>query len=847
MENEDLKVLWIDDEEDNQDAIEYMISKTKYIPIYSSSPENALEIFSNDMPNIVLVLCDYVMPKMTGFDFRKKMLEINETVPFGIVSGQITKDMALEGIALKICGFFDKPFNEELISIMILKESKKRAQSIIENRAIEKTFIEEASGILDEIEPHLLSLNYNRQDISAMKAIARGVHTLKGASSCLSSNILAKYIHKYEDFFSPVLNGKIILTDDIYDILFIGLDRIKELIISIKDKKLHLFKLQELLNDLNYQLNEIQKPPQKNIIEKKQEPLQTQKPKDAISVPIQMLDELSGFSGEITVIRNMINKIIYTLNVKYNNDKDIQSLEELFDEMHKINSTIQNSITDLCKVPLSGIFKPIPRILRDLARDLGKEIQININGENIRVANSLSLVCSNSLIHLIRNSADHGIEMPHERLAIQKPAHGTVNILCSEDNNELQILISDDGRGINPKKIKEKALEKELFSEKVLEAMSDQQIFEIIFSSGFSTAATLTDVSGRGVGMDMVKSSVESVGGQIEIESQINAGTSFKIRLPKPKSVLIIHSLLVKCMDRCFAIPQDNILHVLRIENKNYHTMIQKVASEQVLCYNNTLYPLLDLKKLLNISKCNQELTIDNITEILILQAEKYLFALHVDGILDSEEIVVKRINACFNYKGVYTGATFMGDGSVSLILDIKNLAEYSGIKNFETKVTQKQNEPTLLTEINKKNSSMQDYLLFDLESKTLYGIPINQVFRLEKIEEKKIQYCGAERAIIYRESVMPIYSMEKLLNIHIKKPSTEVNKEHISIIVTHNSEGYMGLEVPHVIDIAAGEKNLLDEIRDRIGVLGNTFINDKTVTILDLPTVIQNSEKYKV
>ena len=152
-----------------------------------------------------------------------------------------------------------------------------------------------------------------------------------------------------------------------------------------------------------------------------------------------MLDELSGFSGEITVIRNMVNKIIQSLEVKYHENKDIQNLSELFDEMNKINSTIQNSITDLCKVPLSGVLKPIPRIIRDLSRDLEKNIQLIIEGETLRVANSLVLVCSNSLIHLVRNSADHGIELPEERLKSGKPSEGIVKIQCTEDSNEVQI------------------------------------------------------------------------------------------------------------------------------------------------------------------------------------------------------------------------------------------------------------------------------------------------------------------------------------------------------------------------------------------------------------------------
>lgn len=837
MEKLDLKVLWIDNEIDLLDIAKNIIINCGYIPLLANSPEEGIKIFKEEMPNIVLVLSDYMMPGMNGFELRNETLSFGMAIPFGIVSAYVTKQMALDALSLKICGFFDKPFKSEQMIELIKKESESRALFLKENKVIEEIFIEEAVSILDDIEPSLLSLDNDRTNSEILKLISRGAHTLKGSSGCLSTNIITKYVHKYEDLVSALQQNQITLTDDVYEVLFKGFDRIKELVYSISSKKIHNYNIDVLLPEIAVVL---EKSKENKLIknektDRKIDSSQSQKVKENILVPISMLDELSAYSGEITVLRNMVNKIIRTLEVKYNDNKDIQNLGELFDEMNKINSTIQNRITDLCKIPLTGVFKPIPRIIRDISKDLGKNIQFKIEGENLRVANSLVDVCSNSIIHLVRNSVDHGIETPKERLNSSKSEQGTVQITCLEDNNEVIISIKDDGRGLDPNKIKAKALEKELFSESQIQIMSEKQIFEIIFASGFSTASKLTDVSGRGVGMDMVKSSVEAVGGKIEIESKINQGTIFKLKLPKPKSVLIINSLLIECAERCFAIPEDAIVSVLRIGQEKFNNMVQNLSMGRVLLRDNIIYPLIDLQSVLKLKSDKYKDKSD--VEILILKTEQMEYALLIDDILDSEEIVLKRLNSCFNYMGIYSGATFMGDGSIGLILDVKNIAEVAGVKNFNSKI--EENSKYILNNSLDSDSVFINYLLFKLESKSIYGISLENIFRLEEIQKSKMQFCGLTKVVTYRDAIMPIYSLENLLNLSSQDKIIDEVKELIVVIVMKRSEGYFGFEVNQIIDIAFSNYKLNQEIRDRVGILGNSVIQDKSVTIIDVNSLM--------
>lgn len=847
MQQPDIKILCIDDDPAILDLYGYSVKAAGFTPILCHIPEEAIRNFKTDMQTIALVVCDLQMPSMNGVDVRKAILPEGFSVPFIVVSGYLTKEIPLQYLELKITGYFDKLLIMEKMSEVIAKESKERIQMIRESQALESIFFDEATSILDDLEPLLVSLDLNRANPESINAIFRGVHTLKGSSGCLESEIITKYVHKYEDIISGLKEGRLSLNPEIYDVLLKGLDRIKLLVAAIPNKNLRSFKLEDIvpeLSILNRAKTGSQTKSDNSGIDQAVDPTKVDtlkaKVKDSISVPITMLDELSSYSGEITVIRNMVNKIVRTLEVRFVGNKEVQSLGELLEEMHKVNSTIQSRITDLRKVPLSTVLKPLPRIIRDLGRDLSKSIKLHIEGDGLRVDNALAAVCSNSLVHLVRNSADHGIENPDERKAVGKPESGTVHINCSEMHEEVRISIRDDGRGIDHQKIRARALEKGLYTESELAAMSEQEAMGIIFAAGFSTAAAVTNVSGRGVGMDMVKSSVEAVGGRIEIDSRLGKGSTFTLRLPIPKSVMIINSLLVEAGHFCFAIPQDSILRILRIEAEHIDSVIQPTASGSVLRCDQAIYPLVDLAALLHIPNKTDQPT--DVMEILLIQSEQLFFALKVDSVLDSEEIVVKRLQSCFNPSGVFAGSTFMGDGTIGLILDMAGLAELAGV-DAVTPVPAQDSRVSTMTDgrTSQENSPICNYLLFRLGSKALYGAPLDQVFRLEEIEGNRIQRSGAQRVVIYRDRLMPIHSVQRLLKLSDKDvPVTMNSKDRLSVIVTQGKEGFVGFEVLDVIDIVGTDQAISTEIRDRLGVTGNATLRDHSVTIVDLHAILQ-------
>jgi two-component system chemotaxis sensor kinase CheA len=842
VSNRDIKILCVDDEVEILEIYRSFIERIGFSPVICRSGQAAIEHLQTDNATFLMIISDYMMPEMNGLELRQALLADFPQIPFVVVSAFVTKEMALDAFNLKIEGFYDKPVDDGQLKKIIEAHGRSRLEAIRESQALEAIFIDEASNIIEEMDSVLLGLDGDRNNQELLNLIYRGAHTIKGSSGILSTDIVTRYVHKYEDIISSVKKGQQQFTDEVYEVLLRGFDRIRSLIAAVAAGEARRFRLDSLLPELELKGSAGAQPVA--VAEAARSggaaaPSSLQKPKENISVPVAMLDELSGYSGEITVIRNMVNKLVRSLERQFIGNRDIQSLGELLDEMHKINSTIQTRITDLRKVPLTGVLKPLPRIIRDLSKDLDKPIKLSIHGENLRVDSALAAVCSNSLVHIVRNSADHGIENRADRAAAGKMETGTINIRCEEFRDEVVITIADDGRGIDREKIKQKALEKGLYTATELAEMTEQQQFAIIFASGFSTAAKVTDVSGRGVGMDMVRSSVEAIGGEIVVESGVGQGTTIKLHLPIPKSVLIINSLLVDAGGRSFAVPQDSIVRVLQIDPEHYRDMVQGVATSRVLRCGQEIFPLVDLADLLCGFVEGQRLAPDQVNpasiEVLILRSEGVQYAMRVDQIHDSEEIVVKRIQACFNTKGLFGGATFMGDGTIGLILDVKGVAEMAGIKAVSLAASQAAGAAAGL-----QASAQQDYLLFSLGTRALFGIPLEQVFRLEEIEESSVQRSGDQRVVVYRDEVMPLLSFSSLLRLSGSNAQpTPVAGRKIPTIVARKADRYYGLEVSSVVDIASTEAQMSDSVRDRIGVVGNTVIRDQNVTIVHLPQVL--------
>lgn len=852
MSDAKIKVLCVDDEVELLNVYRVFLEPLGYECIAEANPLDAIGRYRENNQDLALVISDFRMAPIDGFAFRREVMGINNSVPFVIISGHVTKEMALKALDLRIAGFHDKPLTPEQFRAIVEKHATARAESIRETRMLCGIFVDEAQSILDELDSLMLQLDTSRDDADLLNIIYRNAHTLKGSSGVLDNITVTRYLHKYEDILSDVRKGSLALSDSVYEVLLKGLDRIKELVAAVSARKLHEHRLEDLLPELEISAtpsagapataeaahaNSPQARPQTRRLDAPQS-----SKKDSVAVPTRMLDELAAHAGEITVIRNMVNKIVRSLERQMSGHRDVQSLGELFEEMHKINSSIQTRITELRKVPLSNVVKTLPRLTRDLGRDLGKSLKLEILGEDTRIDNSLASVLSNSLVHLLRNAADHGLESPDDRRAQGKPEQGTIKLSCREHRDDVLVTLTDDGRGIDPERIRSKAREKKLVSEERLATMSTQETLGLIFASGFSTAAQVTDVSGRGVGMDMVRSSVESVGGRIDIDSKIGHGTTFTLTLPVPKSVLIINSLLVGADGREYAIPQDALVRLFRFEGDARAQSIQESASGRVLRVENCVYPLLSLRSLI---RAPATLAVDcERCEVLLLRSEGLVYALEVDEIRDSEEIVVKPLPACFNPRQLYAGATFLGDGTVGLILDVKSLAEIGGLSADSAS---RPAQSTNVTSVAQPQPPKDELILFTLDCPGVFGTPLARVFRLEDISTRDVKIAGERPVVIYREQVMPILTLRKALNLPAAAtpPSHAVDTsevESFKTLVTKSPKGFVGLRVKDILDIATPTSDIMQDFAPRPGIQGSTIIRHSPVAVVDLDTVVENT-----
>ena len=397
--------------------------------------------------------------------------------------------------------------------------------------------------------------------------------------------------------------------------------------------------------------------------------------------------------------------------------------------MHKINGKMQSRITDLRKVPMQNVYRPLPRLIRDINQNLGKDIKLNLTGSDLKVDTSLAQVMNNSLVHIIRNCADHGIESNEERAASGKSPNGTIKIEAKESGEFVFLDISDDGKGINPDVIGSKAMEKGLVTDDDLQRMGRKKILSLILAPGFSTAEAVTEYSGRGVGMDMVQSSVNAIGGRIDIDSESGKGSQFSFRLPIPRSVLIINSLLVSVRSRIFNIPQDNIARLIRLDEEKKKTMLRKAQNTDVLDLEGSLLPLVRLEEVLFTGEGEEpaEVSPEEHGElcIVVVKSETINYGLIVDSIEDAEEIVVKPLARHLNKHKIFSGATFAGDGKVGLILDVDGIAEKTRIADESAAAGDDS------AQAEDQTRQTRDYLMFTLDSRGQYATPLQQVFRL--------------------------------------------------------------------------------------------------------------------
>lgn len=725
--------------------------------------------------------------------------------------------------------------------IRTLKDkTKERIEQITELRILHESFLTEAQELMEELEPLLLALESRPNDSAQIASIFRIIHTIKGASGVLAREQLTKFLHAFEDVLTQLKSGTKQATPAIVSSLLSAYDLLVKTINAIREKSSKIPNLIDATENLRQILqheetSSIESNAQTDLLT--QEPSTASNRRESVAVPTQMLDEFLYLTGETTVIRNMVNKLVRAIERQIPGDKDIELLSDLLEEMHKINATMQTKTAELRKTPLTKVVKKLPRTVRDISNQLKKSVKLVTSGENLRVDTTIAQALSNSLIHMVRNSIDHGIEAPEIRARNGKSNEGTIRLTFREIKDYVVVDVSDDGAGIDTDRIRAKLRENGHLDLSIIDSMDRDRLLKQIFEPGFSTAKTVTDVSGRGVGMDMVKTSIDQLKGRIDISSELGKGTTFKFTIPIPKSVVIINALIVLAADRIFAIPQENIIRLLRITGTNRANEINALPGAAALQLNNNLIPLVSLKSALGLGDQSLGPESSEDLNVIIVKWDGGTYGLTVDQIYDAEDIVVKSLHNCVDCVGAYAGATFLGDGSVGLIIDIAGIAKLTQqthpsntIRHFDVSTNE---IPTQKTNLNGKS-----YLLFQLETSGTYAISIDYVFRLEEIPSNFICLVGDQKVIHYRGELIPYIDLSPLMANDREICSSELLKVNL-LILQVNSKLY-AVPIENILDIHYLDTDIVPPPTQTPWIHGLITLETKIATVVNILSVIQ-------
>jgi len=535
-----------------------------------------------------------------------------------------------------------------------------------------------------------------------------------------------------------------------------------------------------------------------------------------IRVDVSLLDRLMNLVGELVLARNQV--------LQFSSKSEDPNFITTSQRLNHITTELQEGLMKTRMQPIKSVWSKFPRVVRDLSRTCKKDVKIVLEGEDTELDRTIIEAIKDPMTHIVRNSVDHGIETPEERQRRGKPAQGRLTLRAFHEGGKVNIEILDDGKGLDIKRIKEKALEKEVVTAAQLARMPERDVMQLIFAPGFSTAAAVTQVSGRGVGMDVVKTNIERIGGTIELSSRMNLGTSLKIKIPL--TLAIIPALVVDCSGDSYAIPQVNLLELVRYEKSQAETAIEYVHGAPVCRLRGNLLPLVFLHEVLGVAPRVED---EEAIFIVVLQADERHFGLVVDHVSDTEEIVVKPLGKELKSAEVYAGATIMGDGRVALILDVLGVALAGNLLSQE-RVRRLKHVGASDRDTRKKYAM----LVFRINENERGAVPLKAVARLEEIPRSRIEHSGGDEVVQYRGSIMPLLRIAPALG-HPERPATETEQ----VIVFQKRNRTVGIIVDGIEDVVNDHIEVHRPL-ERVGVTGQAVLQGRVTELVDLAALVE-------
>ena len=731
-------------------------------------------------------------------------------------------------------------------------------------------FLSESQEILDTLDQCLVAIERDPTDRDLLDQIFRTMHTIKGTAGCLGFEQLERISHRGENLLSQVREGQRPFDSEIADALLGTADAVRVLLDQIADtgqegdtdfgdlveqlesmceapaggakkrtRKRSAGRAAEGAAAADSEAKEAPDAPADAVASAPAQPApgraaQTARSAEArpagkgsaasdmsIRVSVALLDSLMTLMGELVLTRNHI--------LKYSEGSGDVTLTGICQRLNHLTSEMQEHVMKTRMQPVGSIWSRFPRVVRDLAQELGKDIRLHMEGENTELDRSLIEAIKDPLTHLVRNSCDHGIETPEIRVQNGKPATGRVDLRAYHECGQVNIEVSDDGAGLDLEKIRAKALSLGLITHEQIAQMAEHDQANLIFIPGLSTADKVSNVSGRGVGMDVVRSQIERIGGAVDASTERGVGSCFKMKIPL--TLAIIPALIVRDHGVRFAIPQASLRELVRVGKRAEEGRIEMMHGAPVYRLRGRLLPIVSLCEALRLGEPPDPA---EPAHIVVLQADKREFGLRVEGIDDTQEIVVRPFGPELADLDAFAGATIMGDGQVALILDVMSIAQRASVISEGRGSGGEMQEDALAQE---ERTTRDALLVVGSPDGGRAGIPLSAVERLERFPAHAIERLGEREVVQYRGRLMHLTRLEELLEERRERPRRDEPAppgSSTSVVVYTTPEGEAGLVVRGIYDIVEAEVAALQP-PSRASVLGSLVLQGRATEVIDI------------
>ena len=703
-----------------------------------------------------------------------------------------------------------------------------------DDKALLADFLLEAREIMDKLDHDFVQLEMSPDDDKLLGNIFRGMHTLKGSSGFFAFTRLERLSHAGEALLSKLRDKSLRLTQDMVTALLRMLDAVRQIIDAIQLSDVEPTACDDaLLSDLKALASGAPSqpvaatspvestPPSAVDVEPLPDSAVGTEAAAPVKVSIELLDTLMNLVSEMVLARNRLLACAPLITDS--------KFTEVVRNVDLITLELQERMMATRMSPVSQVWNKFPRLVRDLSQAANKQVELRQIGADTELDRTLLEAIRDPLIHIIRNCIDHGIEDEADRAESGKPPIGVVTLHAKHENGMVVIEVSDDGRGINLADVRNKAVTRGLMSLEKANQMTPDDLFDLIYLPGFTTRDVVTNLSGRGVGMDVVKTNIQNIGGSVELAST-TAGTALKLKIPL--TLAIIPALFVRCQQERFAIPQSNLLEMVRHTSGTGSGGLEYLYGTPVFRLRKKIIPLIFLSEKLQLHHCDGcDVRDVRLLNIAIVQASGIRFGLIVDEILYVNEVVVKPIAPLLRGSAIYGGATILGDGRVALILDIEGIARGAGLSG-QIKAHQRQEK---LEHQSASTDAAHAMLLFDLQGGHQLAIPVDDVERLEKISRTDVQTSGSEAVIPYGDGIIKLIWIADYI-----EGSGHFRKQDALSVIVHQVDGVpVGLVVNQIHDIVNIPNQLNRLSPPQRGLLGCAVIDNQVINVIDVQGIL--------